>query len=141
MANRKQVIINGQKKCTKCGVMKYPHQFSKDKHTSSGRHSSCSSCNASRCTRYRKSRLTKWRRGHLLRTFGLTTEKYVLMLRKQNGVCAICHHAPNGKPLAVDHDHTNNKTRGLLCESCNQALGYLQDDPELVRRALVYLEK
>jgi len=65
----------------------------------------------------------------------------------QNGKCAICdsdyggHRNGEQKALAVDHCHTTNKVRGLLCEPCNQAIGKLQDSAEICRRAANYLEK
>ncbi|WPJ20627.1 recombination endonuclease VII [Pseudomonas phage vB_PF_Y1-MI] len=42
--------------------------------------------------------------------------------------------------FAVDHCHKTGKTRSLLCNLCNRALGFLQDDPEIVKAAWVYLE-
>jgi hypothetical protein len=31
------------------------------------------------------------------------------------------------------------RVRGLLCVSCNMALGYLKDDPKVIDRAADYL--
>lgn len=42
--------------------------------------------------------------------------------------------------LAVDHDHETGKVRGLLCKSCNLAIGKFKESVEIVRRALAYLE-
>ncbi len=57
----------------------------------------------------------------------------------QNGVCAICSRPPGKRRLAVDHWHTTKAVRGLLCVQCNTAIGKLNDDPELLRRAIAYL--
>ena len=43
--------------------------------------------------------------------------------------------------LAVDHDHKTGKIRGLLCISCNVGLGHFQDDVELLRSAILYLQE
>jgi hypothetical protein len=40
----------------------------------------------------------------------------------------------------VDHNHTTGKVRGLLCSSCNGALGLFKDNPEVVAAALLYLK-
>lgn len=71
--------------------------------------------------------------------YGLTLEDYQNMFERQNGVCAICEEIEEGRMLAVDHDHKTNKVRGLLCGSCNRALGLFKDNPELISRAKEYV--
>jgi hypothetical protein len=41
--------------------------------------------------------------------------------------------------LVVDHDHKNNKIRGMLCNHCNRGLGHFRDDPMLLEFAAQYL--
>ena len=43
--------------------------------------------------------------------------------------------------VVLDHNHKNGKVRGYLCESCNTGIGRFDDNPELIRRAIVWLEK
>jgi hypothetical protein len=72
--------------------------------------------------------------------YGITLADYKRMHEAQNGVCAICNRPPNGHgDLHVDHDHATGYVRGLLCFSCNYAIGALQDDPGLLDRAAAYL--
>jgi hypothetical protein len=72
--------------------------------------------------------------------YGITLEQYQAMLEKQNGVCAVCgEHCKSGRALSVDHNHATGALRGLLCGNCNRGIGYLQDDPELIRAALEYM--
>lgn len=85
---------------------------------------------------------------YLERKFGLTPEQYDTLLETQEGVCAIClqeeqyrHYATGTRySLAVDHDHTTGKVRGLLCRTCNVALGKFGESIEQLRRAADYLE-
>ena len=60
------------------------------------------------------------------------------MLHRQNGVCAVC--GVGGK-LHVDHDHETGLVRGLLCGSCNRALGLLKDNVDSLKMAIDYLER
>lgn len=81
------------------------------------------------------------RRYHLSK-FGLTPDDYDRMLESQNGGCAICGRRPRDDiSLHVDHDHRTGKIRGLLCFRCNNSLGDLGDDPELLRKAISYLDQ
>ena len=50
----------------------------------------------------------------------ITPKEYLKLLKKQNGVCAICGKTNKSKKdLAVDHNHETGKVRGLLCTWCN----------------------
>lgn len=79
-----------------------------------------------------------------LKKYGLTPEQYDEMNGKQNGLCAICSKPEITKSkvrLAVDHDHKTGYVRGLLCNTCNTALGKFYDNIELLKSAIWYLEK
>lgn len=81
------------------------------------------------------------RAGHLRRKFAMTVEDYDRMAREQGGACAICSRPPRtGTRLHVDRDHETGRVRGLLCFSCNVAVGQLQHDPSRIVRAADYLE-
>lgn len=61
------------------------------------------------------------------------------MESQQKGKCAICCKEKGIHGLVVDHDHKSGKVRGLLCNSCNKALGFFQDDIEILTNAINYL--
>jgi len=75
----------------------------------------------------RKSRLT---------SYGLTQEQFDLLLDAQGYSCGMCHEPfSEGQIINVDHDHAccNEKlrscgrcVRGLLCITCNIALGHIE---------------
>lgn len=90
------------------------------------------------------------RRHHLLSRYGLTVEGYLALSEKQGGVCLICHQPEEGNlSLAVDHDHDccpGERTcgqciRGLLCNRCNNGLGYFRHDTALLEQAAAYLTR
>ena len=76
-------------------------------------------------------------------THGVTEKDYKYLFRIQGGVCAICKGVPNGrwKQLNIDHCHKTGTVRGLLCSSCNKALGCYQDSKEILLSAIEYLNR
>lgn len=78
----------------------------------------------------------------LERMFGGTHLQYNVMLKQQNGGCAICGGInANGTRLAIDHCHKTGKNRGLLCGRCNLALGGFYDDVNILASAIKYLSR
>jgi hypothetical protein len=76
--------------------------------------------------------------------FGIGKGDVAELLSAQGDVCAICR-APivlSGRRGAqVDHDHSTNVIRGVLCSPCNLALGHMKDSPDRLRAAADYLER
>lgn len=77
---------------------------------------------------------------NLKRKFNLSLDEYDTLLKSQNGVCAICGNTCT-KALAVDHDHTTEKVRGLLCNNCNRGLGHFKDNQQYLQQAITYLKE
>lgn len=71
-------------------------------------------------------------------TYGLTPDEFNTMLIEQSGRCGICE-TPMRSPH-IDHNHKTGAVRALLCRSCNHMLGNAQDDPEIFKAAISYLE-
>lgn len=84
----------------------------------------------------------------LHRQYNISLEDYRDLFVEQDGKCKICnsdgrsrisiHHS---MPLVIDHDHRTHKVRGLLCHTCNTALGQLEDRIELLTKAIDYLQQ
>jgi recombination endonuclease VII len=55
--------------------------------------------------------------------------------------CGICGRPGDGrwKQLTIDHCHKTGRFRGMLCSRCNRGLGFFQDDPALLKKAMAYL--
>lgn len=83
----------------------------------------------------------------LKKAYGISLQDYNELLTKQNGKCSICGVDNNGyyrkklRAFAVDHCHTTNKIRGLLCSDCNTGIGLLKDNIDLLNNAIKYLNK
>lgn len=65
-----------------------------------------------------------------LRTYGLTAEEWLLILRRQGEVCAICKRFPQSGKWVTDHEHVAKfrkmppetrrlYVRGVICHFCN----------------------
>jgi hypothetical protein len=133
------------KRCTRCGEIKQSAAFFFKEDTSDHLSSYCKKCHKS----YKKENYNaKVIKGyHLSRVYKITLEDYQEIFKAQGGVCAICHNpetivdAKNGltRDLAVDHDHRTGRVRGLLCRRCNQAIGLLNEDRNLLQRMIDYI--
>lgn len=83
------------------------------------------------------------RASYLKKKFNLTVEEYQDLYIAQSGVCLICKvdFLTLPKRPAIDHCHNTGKIRGLLCANCNAGIGFLKDDPKILREAAKYLTK
>jgi hypothetical protein len=75
-------------------------------------------------------------------SFTLSFDDYKAWLNKHKNLCFICNRPDQtGIALAVDHNHSNGKLRGLLCGHCNTGLGLFKDNPNLLQKAIDYLHQ
>ena len=83
------------------------------------------------------------REWELKRSYGISVSQFESMLAAQGGVCAGCGTDTPGAGISqwhVDHDHLTNAVRGILCGTCNWALGNTRDNPDTLIRLANYLE-
>lgn len=144
------------KKCTVCKEIKDLNSFSKRSEAYDGKRSECKTCNTKASINYQKRHPEKikvinkrWRDKHkeklaIMRIgykYGVSPEEYQSMLDEQNGVCAVCFKPEHRRGLSVDHCHKTGKVRGLLCSTCNMAIGLLKDDTKIFNRVVEYLKE
>lgn len=82
------------------------------------------------------------RRSALKNNYGITPEQWDDLFQSQGGKCASCGDVPPEdakRRFHVDHDHSTGAVRGILCHSCNVALGHLKEDQERIAKLGVYL--
>jgi len=77
--------------------------------------------------------------------YGITEDQYNEMLESQGNKCAICKSKETKDKkrhrFMVDHCHSTGVVRGLLCSSCNKAIGLLHDSPDILQSAICYLQQ
>lgn len=88
----------------------------------------------------------RWR---LARQYAMTVEQRETMADRQGHACALCGVPESAnRKLHIDHDHSccpapgtscGKCIRGLICYSCNNALGLINDDLEILRRMVSYI--
>ena len=121
------------KQCRVCGVIKKADDFSFYYSVRDGLKNECKSCVA-RLTNI----INKKTR------YGLSGKDIAQRLAEQGSRCAICRYEFDVKAkrsFHIDHDHSTGAVRGLLCITCNFALGLLGDDLKRVELAIVYLQR
>jgi hypothetical protein len=132
------------KRCPKCGETKDETQWVfKDKEHK------CFSSYCKQCDNVRKKlsarerfkdpeRRKKENHRQRLWKYGINEKIFTSLMERAQGKCEIC-----GDPseLVIDHCHTSKEVRGILCWSCNVALGHFKDSEEKIKKAFEYLCK
>ena len=119
------------KQCLSCGVEKPLDEY----------HKKSSRCKICRSKEDRKKYYESDRNNYYKRTYGITAEDYDEMYSEQEGCCAICgiHQSDDSRRFCVDHCHHTGQVRGLLCNNCNNGIGKLKDNYDILYRAADYL--
>lgn len=143
------------KVCTYCKDRKPLDEFNRNNQGIAGRTSRCKKClketREPKEVRRVKQRAWNAKNKHKLfeyslrSEYNLTVEEYAWIWYAQGGKCALCD---STEDLCVDHDHSccpgrnscGKCVRGLLCHSCNKALGFIEQNPEkFFTRVPIYL--
>jgi 5-methylcytosine-specific restriction endonuclease McrA len=142
------------KVCTKCKELKPLTDYQNHKLMKDGKRNDCRTCHNQQTSQWIKDNpearkayaqsercKTGQRNSRYKKLYKITVEEYDQKMLEQKGICAICpkHQSESKKKFAVDHNHKTNQVRGLLCDNCNRALGYFQDNPDLLDSGSVYL--
>lgn len=124
------------KKCRECGIQKPISEFRqssnilKDGTRSANRRALCLPCD--------RIKIAAWMYKH---TRGISHEERDDLLARQGGECAVCGSTDSGskKGWHVDHCHTTQVIRGVLCATCNIALGMVGDSVDKLNLLTQYL--
>lgn len=133
----------GIKYCGRCRKHLPRKAFNKDKRRKGGLRYACRKCNHVAKLAYSASdrgRTRQWA-ARLKRRYNITPKDYNAMLEAQGGVCAACGNHPEGLHLNVDHNHATGRVRGLLCSSCNLALGNVYEDIKILEGLVSYIRE
>lgn len=147
--------------CPGCNQNKSSSEFHKDSSRTRGFQTYCKLCHKERAADWwskkgkesyqkHKQYQQEWRkknperyakrqwRYHIKRKYGMSEAEFQARVSSQECKCACCGDVAE---LVVDHCHTANKVRDLLCQPCNKGLGCFSDNPDRLRAAIKYLEK
>lgn len=123
-------------RCPRCGETKVDEEFPRNRSTKTGRQAYCKPCWNAVVNEHKERRYGSHSAFMRQLRYGLDSLAMLGLSQSQLGLCAVCRKAPSRH---VDHDHTTKAIRGLLCFTCNNALGKFDDDPDLIESAVRYL--
>lgn len=140
-------MLELRKVCSRCRHLKDADQFGKNKAKFDGLDGYCKKCSRAIVRKaYEHNPKQNIHRCRLRRTH-CTQETLDKLREDQQGLCAVCGNPETKRSmsggirdLSIDHCHETKTVRGLLCMKCNLAIGHMNDDPELLRKAANYLE-
>ena len=92
----------------------------------------CKSCQTANRKQYYKPH------EYMRRKFKLTEQQYSELMNVDS--CQVCG-GDFGKKKCIDHCHTTDQIRGVLCHNCNTALGLVGDNVEVLSKLIQYLEQ
>lgn len=130
--------------CTKCNTEKELDYFHRNKGGKYGTHNQCKECRKLyRGDWHIRYKDTRHRDTTYKYQYGIGLDDVDSMLKDQGYLCKICskpvHY--NNRTGCVDHNHQSGKVRGILCYTCNSALGKFKDSEELLTKAINYLKE
>jgi len=139
--------------CARCHWALPLSEFYANKRYKSGYKTTCIECNnkvrkmnpkhlknsSLSAAKFRKKNPRSARSFQLKGLYGITIEDYDQMYAEQRGCCKICgeHH----DKLYIDHCHTTDKVRGLLCPCCNAFIGMAKENVEILTNAIQYIKR
>ena len=122
------------KVCTSCEKELTEDCFHKRTYSSGniGLQPKCKECSS-------KKRATYYRpHDYMRRKFNLSESEYEELMKHNN--CQVCGRDISNKKC-IDHCHSKEKIRGVLCNNCNTALGLVNDDVQILSKLIQYLEQ
>jgi hypothetical protein len=165
------LFAGDMKTCTKCKAEKPKAEFYKNRSQKDGLANQCAKCakevqrgiyaaNPEKARDRRRNYINRYRDKYnasrkanrwniyiseCVRRYHSSRSEIEALLKITN--CEICgrkvsfaatnvHERPN-----IDHNHSNNQLRGLLCGYCNNVLGRAQDNPQTLIKAAQYLDE
>ena len=133
------------KKCSICKQLKKRSEFHKSSDRKDGLSGYCKPCKIEKNKKWREQNPDKWQESlderiwyRRNKQYGVSKDDFMNMLKNQDSKCKICEKYIN-ESAAVDHCHTTNKVRGLLCRNCNSAIGLFEDNINTLKKAIEYL--
>ena len=141
--------MNETKTCTKCKKVKLKTEFHfRSKPYNHLLQSHCKTCkyeehkswvnkNEAKVRVYRAK--DPWTFKKRCARHGINEKQFWEIYDKQGGRCLVCEDQISAEISAIDHNHKTKEVRGILCKSCNRALGLLKDSPSNLQRAAQYL--
>lgn len=122
--------------CSDCKFLKPLDDFGNNARQPDGKHYYCRACTTKKSREWAIRNPDKVNKHKLKYRYGITPEELEELMDKAGHKCQLCGRKDK---LNIDHCHENGHVRGILCGSCNRALGILGDSVESIERVLAYL--
>ena len=130
--------------CPKCHKVQEDGQF-----YPSGRPSHCRTCESKRQKKKKINQSAAAKQKRVIAKFKcsfgiiITSEQIAQMETEQNYRCPLCERAFTelARQYCIDHDHDTLEIRGLLCRTCNSAIGFIEKSGAILDNINNYLER
>jgi hypothetical protein len=134
-----------EKLCRGCGQVLPIDEFRVRHERNNGRRPRCIGCEQKAHATWRDRNPGDSRRRNLRSKYGITEAEYFDLLEQQGGGCGICGSSESrwatSPWLHVDHNHQTGAVRGLLCHTCNIAVGCVEGIDMDIERLAMWVRK
>lgn len=120
-------VFDGNIICSTCKKEKHCSQFSKSLYSIKGYKYQCKKCDS-----------ISNKKTYFKDNWGISIEELNAMKLKQENKCACCE---KESELVIDHNHKTGIFRDLVCNKCNTIIGLLDEDKEMIKKILNYIQK
>ena len=147
--------------CSKCKEPKADTEFAVRDNSTGRLHAQCRKCQSDYRKKHYEDNLDKYKRKarswsksnpmngaytkvkkHYAGTYSEFVSEVKALRRDCGNKCCVCgdDESKLSRRLCIDHCHASGRLRGLLCDSCNLALGKLRENFSIVMRLADYVK-
>lgn len=134
-----EMKVNRRYLCRKCSALREKAYYDRDKDNPEAMRKRKEKYWANREMNMHVTRESQWKR-----MYNIDSSKFTELMESQEDSCLIClkllNYSSKARTPHIDHNHKTGQVRGMLCGSCNLAIGFMRDNVTIAKSVTRFLE-